>query len=203
MTAQEIIDLTKARDPNFYTKGDSFSLNWLNIIGESLKEALEKHMPDSYTKDHTITVVSGTSAYDLPDDFGNMNSLSCGLFEFDSNGVKTKEYRETERGSGDEGYWFDLLKINLTPKPTTGNTLKLVYNDAYTDLIAMSGLITLPRPSNIWKDFYVQMLGEFSAIDNDDENVLIMKQQMRLSAYNEAVKRMEVKKKRVLRFTLP
>ena len=73
-TVNDVLTLTEARSPIFKKSGTtSVNLAWANRLQEELYEAIYKKIPENYITDFTITLVSGTTEYDLPTDFGNIN----------------------------------------------------------------------------------------------------------------------------------
>jgi len=172
-------------------------------VNQGIHDLLQDKMPDSYTSTATISLVSGTATYDLPSDFGDINSNNTGLYII-KDGRKTKKFDEVEKFSNNDGvsYDFDNLQFTLYPTPTTAEDVTLIYSTEYTELTSLEEDILLPRPISLTKDFWVQWLSEFSAIDNDEGATLAMKQQMRVSAEKELMRKIDRNNNKILSFSL-
>ena len=144
---------------------DTLLYYWLNEIDQIVYSKLYKIFPEKFIEEETITVVIGTQSYDLPTDFLNINLLSTGLFEVNTNIQIEQVSPETQYGINSSGFYLNNTSIVLTPKPNEAKTLTFRYIPKRALYTATSNTLLLPKKH---QKFYIDWFSYFYLVRNED-----------------------------------
>lgn len=92
----------------------SIKHEWLDVLNQDLYRAMFTSDPEPYISESTITIISGTTAYNLPDDFEEIIPNYCGLFLYDDDGIQTDELHFKPKGSAQDGFYLNNVTGVLT-----------------------------------------------------------------------------------------
>jgi len=147
----------------------SVFLEWCNTINNFAYRHLIGTDPERYISETTISVVSGTSDYDLPATFNNVQVLGTGLYERDSNNIAidTQRLPVTGVGSQQYGYYISGAYITITPTPASSYTLSLRYIPNLTQLTATSDSLVIDQPYLL---YVINALDVLYSIWDEDKN---------------------------------
>lgn len=168
MTVNELKQLL-ANKKDILEPSEADALYWLEEIESTIYDIVTDVLPNKYISEDSISVVSGTSAYNLPADFYHIRPHGCGVFKYDSDtGEKTDELIITEKGSLQRGFYLDDKndQIILTPEPSGAETLTLRYIPTRTELT--SGSQTLLLTEKRWENLYAEWLYGYLQKDTYD-----------------------------------
>jgi hypothetical protein len=102
--------------------------DWLNDLNFLVYRELYNRDPNRFISSDTVSVTSGTSGYNLPSDFKNINPVGCGVYETDSDGdLKDDQLVQRSAGSSDTGFYLTNAQVVFTPEPSASATYKLRY----------------------------------------------------------------------------
>jgi len=138
---------------------------WLNEIDQIMYSKLYKIYPEKYIKSMTISVVNGTQNYALPNDFLNINLLSTGLFNVNSNVEITQIFPETKYGSRPRGFYLNGTHIVITPIPNSDYELEFRYIPKRAMYTSLNNFLLLPKKH---QKFYVDWFSYFFLVRQED-----------------------------------
>lgn len=167
-----MIDYAKSRNPDFQDVSNSEAiLGIFNRVNSEIYEELIDIDPNRYRSIYDITVVTGTSEYDLPADFWRIKGTQQGVKKIEQ-GQITESLYEREYGSPYRGYYITNDKVVLTPQPKASETLTLVYTPNIAEMTSTTDEITLPdaykyQDLYMWLVciYYAELIGDESRID--------------------------------------
>jgi len=120
---------------------DSLFFDWCNYTMSFLYDKLLNVSPDKFSKELTITIPAGQTAYILPSDFKNISKTGTGLFLTDVSGTGLA-LPYTGFGSSMFGYYLTNNQLKLTQPPKSATTYILRYIPELYQFIALTDYFT-------------------------------------------------------------
>lgn len=141
---------------------NSLGLRWIDMINRDFYTILYQYDPNSYVTDDTITVVDGTTEYDLASNFHDMLGNDCGIKQFNDDGSLKSELFERKRGDTRNGFYIDMVagKIRLTGSVAAGTWTHIFIPTIDTISDAGDNLIIPTRLEYKAKRIYIRALHE-------------------------------------------
>lgn len=94
----------------------------------------------------SLSIVSGTSEYAVPSDFGRLEAITDSQGrEIQSISLKKELYNDTYNAAGSPYYYLREAFIGITPEPTSATTYYIYYTSVPSKLTSLYDNVTLPN----------------------------------------------------------
>lgn len=131
----------------------------LNEIDQTLYPELSLAFPEKYMSEDSISVVSGTAAYNVPSDFSDIRSDGCGVVKLDADGGIEEVFPYTSPHSVQTGFWIDDANVTFTPEPAVTEARTLRYIPEFAEHNATADTLLLPSKSKrLYKKWFTKLI---------------------------------------------
>lgn len=144
MTCQEVLDALTRRKKNLADLPTATFLDWCDEMNRFAYRVIYANEPERYFSSETYNVIAGTSAYNLPDDFYNMQPLGSGFFIVQNGQPLPQTIPKTNVGSNYDGYYLQRDQVIFTPVPQQNATVLFRYIPQIDRITSLSDTLVIP-----------------------------------------------------------
>ena len=152
-TVKDGIDrLKRLYNRNIGEISDQLYFDWFNDLNYMVYEMLYNINAEEYLAEDTISVISGTSLYSLPNDFLTLNTqcigdnIGIGFFPIDDTTQSRIPLKYTGFASNDKGYYLKgKTAVVFTPEPTVDQDITLRYIPEISEITSQADELVINK----------------------------------------------------------